>query len=114
MLSWPTVPSHNKCSSPIIPFVPTHLIIHLAPDASGSSATHYAPYNKAHSHDSFQDGKKPILCLQCGIPGHHANACSSMHYSHPECLIICEWSGSQLVSNKNQNIASCSTLRTLR
>jgi len=62
-------------------------------DASGSSATCYVPYDKAHSHDSFWDGKKPILFLQCGIPGHQANACSSMHSSHPECPIICDWKG---------------------
>jgi len=73
-------------------------------DASSSSATHYAPYDKAHSHDSFREGKRPILCLQCGILGHHANVCSSTHSSHPEHPIICEWKGNQLVSNKNKNI----------
>ena len=57
---------------------------------------HYAPYDRSQHQG---EGKKPILCLRCGVYGHCANACSSSHPSRPERPFICEWKSNKLMYN---------------
>ena len=70
-------------------------------DSGPSSSPQHAPYVKSHHHG---EGKKPALCLCCGVFGHRANACSSSHPSHPERPFISEWKANKLISKNNKTL----------
>src|SRR5882724_7872382 len=76
--------------------------------SSNSSSHKYNPYNKDNDHgrssDSFWEGHKLTLCLQCGAIGHRAGKCSATKSNCSYRPINCEWKNNQLMSRNDKTI----------
>ena len=74
---------------------------------SQGSASRYIPYDKdieRHRHDdSFQEPKRPTLCLRCGTISHRAGVCVTTQSNRTEHPIISEWKQNRLMSRFGQS-----------
>src|SRR5882724_5513086 len=86
----------------------THGSCSVCHESGGPAPHRYMLYEKdtekGKNADSFQDNKKPILCLHCGYTGHRACNCTSNQSNCPKRPITCDWKHDKLISKSNKVI----------